>query len=709
MSFIARAAFSVAFITLASIVGGCGGSGKSALPQAVTVASNPPVASAQPSAAATPLTSSSPAASTSPAAGTSAAPSPGRSAAPTPSASAQPHASSPPNGGAPPPATPTPSPATVAVPVPSSGSYAAIVKGDSPLVYYRLNETSGTTALDSSGNGHNGTYAAGAVLGGPALLSGDSTAKSASFAVSDMTETATWTTPAVSAECWIKPTAADMAGTPRILGNAWTDHDAAGFMLWIDDGTAAFNTGWNSVLDTTPLTAGKVYHIVGTYSAASGVTIYVNGSPVANAMPGFTPAPQTGDSTTTYLGVLNAVGGGGLLDHFAGNVSDCAVYSYALSATQVLTHYEAGSQQVVQPQTIPTAIPTFSPAPATPNPTPIAYNATSACINGKLFLNNVLPAGEGEFETNGLDRNWWGRERGNTIGGNQYSGFQTSWGRYQYNTYFGDENDGISTAADDPFYVGPDTEVPGSPQGVRIVAKAMPAHLVGNPKVMGAKWYSGTLDTPVNLQYGFFVARVRLPDQIAQGDAAGMSPAFWMLSNNGTGEGPYGPLNGEWDIQEMWGSLIGNAQNSGSFYWNSGTSSNQTWGGPYYNYTWPSWESSTPSQNYHDYGQWLSPGGAPASNNFYAQGGPGYVYGPTGQGVSDYLDGIPLYGHTGGHDVTQGNFAGITPWAVTWKEVMAMFQVGADGSWLGTPNAADFPAYYWVQWIRVYQPTSQSC
>ena len=39
-------------------------------------------------------------------------------------------------------------------------SYKNTVLADSPLVYYRLDEASGTTATDSSGSGHNGTYSA---------------------------------------------------------------------------------------------------------------------------------------------------------------------------------------------------------------------------------------------------------------------------------------------------------------------------------------------------------------------------------------------------------------------------------------------------------------------------------------------------------------------------------------------------------------------
>jgi trimeric autotransporter adhesin len=52
--------------------------------------------------------------------------------------------------------------------------YANAVGGFSPSLYWRLGESAGTTAADSSGNGRNGTYGAGVTLGQTSLLVGDS-------------------------------------------------------------------------------------------------------------------------------------------------------------------------------------------------------------------------------------------------------------------------------------------------------------------------------------------------------------------------------------------------------------------------------------------------------------------------------------------------------------------------------------------------------
>ena len=600
---------------------------------------------------------------------------------------------------------PTPIPAT---PVPagtlgtSLTAYATFVKNDRPLVYYRLNDSSGSGATDSSGNGHTGAYVGSPGFSHPALIVGDAAAKSTSFTSGYLTESVTWPQQAITTECWVKPVAADLSGSPRIMGNAWTDNNGNGFMLALDNGQVKFWAGFSSI-PTFPLIAGKTYHLVGTYDAnevPNTTHFYVNDVLIGQNWTQ-TPHPQIGDSTSTYLGVLDALSPGpGIVDHFQGDISDCAIYDHALTPQQVTAHYNAGAGAAAP---VPTPIPpTPAPtAPPTPGPlgTPVAYNSSTACVYGKLYNNDVLPAGEGEFGTHGLDRAWWGRYRGDGTQtaqlGNWVSGVATStWGRTQYNTYFGDSGDGVSTAQDDPFYVGPDTGAPGSPQSLRIRAQPMPSHLVGNPAVHGQPYYAGALMTPVFLPYGFIVARVRTPQP-----APGLSPAFWILQGQAVKAGPHGNLSDEWDVQEMFGTDVGDGMNQGELIWNSSSSGPvQNWGGSY---------SSLPgggkaSSDYHDYGILMNPGGAPISTNYYGSGGPGMTYGDPKTGGTFFLDRQPVYGHTGGADL---NLTATTP---GYKEIMAMFQVST-GGWLGSPSASNFPADYWLQYIRVYRPTGATC
>ena len=49
-----------------------------------------------------------------------------------------------------------------------AATYASTVLADSPVAYWRLSETSGTSAADSSGNSHGGTYTSTGVTYGAA-------------------------------------------------------------------------------------------------------------------------------------------------------------------------------------------------------------------------------------------------------------------------------------------------------------------------------------------------------------------------------------------------------------------------------------------------------------------------------------------------------------------------------------------------------------
>ena len=54
----------------------------------------------------------------------------------------------------------------------ASDAYSSAVLADVPAGYWRLNETSGATAYDSSGHGNNGAIGSGVTLGQPGALVG---------------------------------------------------------------------------------------------------------------------------------------------------------------------------------------------------------------------------------------------------------------------------------------------------------------------------------------------------------------------------------------------------------------------------------------------------------------------------------------------------------------------------------------------------------
>jgi hypothetical protein len=186
-----------------------------------------------------------------------------------------------------------------------------------------------------------------------------------------------------------------------------------------------------------------------------------------------------------------------------------------------------------------------------------------------------------------------------------------------------------------------------------------------------ADYYSGTLDLNVNIEYGYFSARARLPQY-----EPGIDAAIWTLQTGGEPNPASGILRNEDDIVETFGQTSGNALNAGQIRWN--TSPKQFWPTPTGVYSWP--QSGVPSDAYHDYGVLLAKGA-----------------------TTFYLDGVPIAGHQGGPDWTNGTAD---------KEFMAMIQVGAPGSWLDPSSQAaqnPWPLFMWLQYMRIYQPTSNSC
>jgi PKD repeat protein len=220
----------------------------------------------------------------------------------------------------------------------AEASYRASVLGDSPFLFWRLGETSGTFA-DESGNGNRGTLTGtGVARGQPTLLAGD---PDGSVKFTDATTRIDNGTlvglPAatVSAEAWFKTGA--QANWIDYARHAWGGTGGHGWSLF-SDANGKLNWGlWTNggpqlLVSYAGLTTNTVYHAVGTYDADT-LRLYVNGALVASRVVG----PKTLDTTSRYLVT-------GSVDTAAGVwIDDLAVYGRALSTTQVAAHYQAGT------------------------------------------------------------------------------------------------------------------------------------------------------------------------------------------------------------------------------------------------------------------------------------------------------------------------------------------------------------------------------
>lgn len=215
-------------------------------------------------------------------------------------------------------------------------AYGQAVDADAPLLYWRLDETTGDVARDATSHVIDGTYA-GATLGEASPVTGTGRAVGFSgdgFAASDDAFVNPTT---FSVEAWFA------TGSPgqRIIGfgNAHegrsANYDRHVFLN--DAGQLVFGV-WNDSGSHTVTTAGTYadggwHHVVGTMGA-SGMALYVDGV-LAGTDPTTVPQAYTGH---WRVGTDNTWSGSG---EFTGRIDEAAVYSTVLSAERVSAHYAA--------------------------------------------------------------------------------------------------------------------------------------------------------------------------------------------------------------------------------------------------------------------------------------------------------------------------------------------------------------------------------
>ncbi len=246
-----------------------------------------------------------------------------------------------------------------AMPVPTD-AYGAEVHGDGPDAYWRLGEQSGSLAYDSSGNletaGVTGAVtwgAPGAVLGTPDTAA--SFAGSAGAGVASTSSTASpsrWTS-----EVWFRTTSTTggkLIGFGSSQTGSSSNHDKHLYMT--NDGrlVAGVYTGSTQVAASTAAYNDGAWHHAVVTQGESGLQLYVDGAVVAGnpvttnqAYAGFW---RLGGDTVS--GWPSAPTSG----WFAGDLDEAAVYSRALTATEVASHWALGSGNTAPDTTPPSAV-----------------------------------------------------------------------------------------------------------------------------------------------------------------------------------------------------------------------------------------------------------------------------------------------------------------------------------------------------------------
>lgn len=209
-----------------------------------------------------------------------------------------------------------------------------------PVAYWKLDETTGSTAIDATGNGHDATHTSVAVGADPLAYS-ENGSKAATYDGSNSLTTlpasitaAINGAPAVSLAFELEFPAFPSSSYKGVFSLLVNGTFAAAYVAPQSDGTVLVGgrsqagDGFQSV--TVPagkVVAGRTQHIVAVFNyAADAIRVYVDG---ALAVEG---TGKSFGSSTLVMGSPNAhTLGSGTSDKFACTVDDAAIFDYALT------------------------------------------------------------------------------------------------------------------------------------------------------------------------------------------------------------------------------------------------------------------------------------------------------------------------------------------------------------------------------------------
>ena len=212
-------------------------------------------------------------------------------------------------------------------------SYASTILADSPLVYLRLGEPSGTNANDETANNFDFTYTGGYSLGASALVFGGTSV--------DLNGSTGYVYRAVDAglnlgntftfEAWLNSdalTAGDVLYFHGTGANALSlEVGTSGSLAVYIAGSPDYETATGALVNAT------TQHVVYTKDGATRA-VYINGSAVSGSGTSRTAAdPGSGNR---YIGCYS-----GSAQFWDGRVQEFALYGTALTSGQVAAHYAA--------------------------------------------------------------------------------------------------------------------------------------------------------------------------------------------------------------------------------------------------------------------------------------------------------------------------------------------------------------------------------
>jgi Concanavalin A-like lectin/glucanases superfamily len=224
----------------------------------------------------------------------------------------------------------------------SGSSYPNAVNASGPIAYYRLDETSGTTAHTVSGV-YNGTYTVSPNLGQTGLV--HNTDQAPGFSGNDrvvansLSRRTSW--PGLTLEAWVLVTQTTQEEHIMVF-STWDGNQAPAILHDQPTKKFKYRDGYTTAYSTTIPQIGKVYYVVATIDTSNHGTLYVNGQAQAH----FTTQKRPLSNGLFTIGAdydCHSCNGNPVVDtYWHGKIDEAAVYDRALSASEVTAHYQAG-------------------------------------------------------------------------------------------------------------------------------------------------------------------------------------------------------------------------------------------------------------------------------------------------------------------------------------------------------------------------------
>lgn len=215
--------------------------------------------------------------------------------------------------------------------------------------WWKLDDGSGTTAADSSGNSNTGTtqnsptWTTGKINGALQFTSANQYVSIPDTAALNMS--GSWT---VSA--WVNPSTIPASGTRATVLDRDDSSSNTNYLIGIDNNQSCTGLNWRLKFDASAggggincypmtITANTWYFITGVYDSPSQtLSLYVNGAlQVANVG---SNVPTSNSGTNLVLGNVSSLG-----QQFYGTIDDVRIYNRAVSTSEVNQLYHMGSPE----------------------------------------------------------------------------------------------------------------------------------------------------------------------------------------------------------------------------------------------------------------------------------------------------------------------------------------------------------------------------